>query len=253
VAAFFLNKDKNKTARKLGAKLSVLEKNIPEKLEKKLKKEDYEVLELIVKESFASFSASIQAKLRILFDEVGFIDYIFSKLENNREKAVIKYLDLLAILKTKKAFRKIIICLKSKREAVNFEAAYTLIEIKDQRTIKYMVDELINEESEILPARIGQVLIGLAPQSIPYLMNIYDDLPLKAQQQVLEIFMEVKDKRTLSIIEDILINGDASSKVLAASALAEFGVESSKTYLEKALKDKDRIVRETAKSAMKLR
>ncbi len=252
MAAFFLkNKDKNKTARKLGAKLLILEEDIPEKLERRLKKEDYEVLEIIIRESFASFSSPVQAKLRLIFDEMGYLKYILSKLESNKENKKINSLELLGIIKIKKAFWQIIDCLKDKRYMVNFEAAYTLIEIKDQRTVKYLVEELKNEKREILPARIGQVLIGLASQAVPYLIDIFYDLPLMAQQHVLEIFIEVKDKRTLSIIEDIMLNGDTSVKIQAASALAEFGVENSKTCLEKALEDEDMIVRENAKAAIK--
>lgn len=247
---FFITKDKEKVARKLAAKLSSFEYDIPLKMEKKILKEDFETFAFLIKNHFTGFTPPIQAKLRIIFDKCGYLDYLFSKLESNREEEIIEALEILGVLAPKKAFKPLVKCLQDKRDSINLEAAKALINLNDFRVIDYLIEELIHNHNNILPARIGHVLVGLASQAVPKLMDVFDELPPATQVQVIEIFVEINDKRTLPLIEKALLGGEPPVRVQAAAALGEIGGESSKTCLEKVAKDKDPVVKENARLAL---
>lgn len=247
----FGTKDKEKVARKLAGRLCALEYDIQEKVRKKIVQEDFATFQILIKAHFTTFTPPVQAKLRIIFEDCGYLDYLFAKLDSNREEEVVESLELLGILAPKKAFRHLLKCLQDKRDSVNLEAANALVNLKELRIIHHLIEELIHNHNNILPARIGHVFIGMASKAIPELMAVFDELAPATQVQVMDIFMEVEDKRTLPLLERAVIHGEPPVKAQAIVALGEIGGESSITCLEKLVKDREPLISENAKLALK--
>lgn len=199
------NKIRQTQLNKLSRQILSMEKQVCPKVIENLPRFSHEEITYLLKEVYPSLESYIQKQLLIVLDNLGYLGQIYEKLNKGSEKEILYALNLLTIFKPIRALDDIFKRLADNRDAIRFEAAYTLISYQSKKVIEMAVKEL-REDSQCLPARTAQVLVGYGSLAA---LEITDNLenPKLDQKMLLEVLelmngQETDGKDTRNILKE---------------------------------------------------